>query len=145
MAIDTSQRKINLLSPDSKGFVLWNVVNVALVTADDKTEVFDVPENCRIIGAALSVDVVESGSAITYMLEADVLGGVLALLAGAVNGKTLNLSDVLLNTIAGRKLVPLATEKHVTIQVDVASVTSGNGDGVVFCAVELVREDYDRS
>jgi hypothetical protein len=145
MATDTSQRKINLLSPDSRGFVLWNTVTVVNVTADDKTELFDIPENCRIIGAALTVDTIDSGTAITYMLEADVLGGALALLAGTVNGKTLNLSDVLLNTIAGRKLVPLASEKHVTIQVDVATVTAGGGDGVVTCMVELVRDDYDRS
>lgn len=145
MATDTTQKKINVLSPDSRGFILWNQVTIENVTADDKTELFDVPENCRLVGLAARVVTVDSGTALEVMVEADDNSGPTALGDANLNMKTANDVMVILPAATGLLLVPQSGEKHVTIQIDVASVTAGGGDGVVFAALELIRVDYDRS
>ena len=143
---DTTQKKLNILAPDSRGFVLWAIVTLTNVeTANDKTELFDVPEGCRVVGLAARTDVIDSGTTLTVNIEADTLGGVTVLSSGAIDVTTLATYATLLAASTGVLLVPLANEKKVTIQVDVATTSSTGGDGVLFVALELVRVDYERS
>ena len=144
MAIDTSQ-KLNRRTPTSDGAIISGLftINAAYNAADDKIEIVELPENCYVTGASARC-ITAGGGTLTVAVEADVLGGVDAIVP-AIDGTSAGDADVLAAADAGIKLVPLANEKHVTIQLDMATSTTPTGTPVIFVALEVVRLDYDRS
>jgi len=143
VATSITQRKGNVPQIKSWGTWVWHEVTPS-GTAADIVEMFDVPENCRVVNLATRVGTIDSGTSVDALIEADTLSAKTSL-TGNIAMETAADVDPLLAASVGVLLVPLANEKFVTIQCRTAAATAGGGDGVLWVGIEFVRTDYDRS
>jgi len=141
-----NQKLLNRPNIEATGTWVFTTINCTAIVDNDEIELFDIPENCLCVGGFAIPLVVDGGTQLDIVIDADTQGGPVELI-GDIQMDTDILADAItLNAAAlGTALAPLTGTKYVTIQARNEAISSPDGDGSLLIALEFIRIDYDRS
>jgi len=141
----TNQRKSNV--PDIKAWGTWifHTINCSAIVDNDEIELFDLPENCRVVDGFALCLTKDGGTQLDIVIDADTQGGPVELIPDIQIDTTAGTLIALAAAAKGPKLAPLTGTKYVTVQARNEAISSPDGAGVLFVALEVIRDDYDRS